>query len=117
MPALLASVIFILVGALLMALALPLMRRRVPPNSLYGLRVRATFADPSVWYEANAMSGRDLFVLGAALALAAAVLPWVIGEAAVAPLTAGLLAGTVVTAVRGTRYANRLLAAESRRQE
>ncbi len=50
-------------------------------------------------------------VLGAALALGGAVLPWIVGEAAVVPLTGGLLVGTIAIAVRGTRYANRLLAA------
>ena len=111
MPPLLVSAIFVFVGALLMVVAVPLMRRRIPPNSLYGLRVRATFADSFVWYEANAMSGRDLLVLGAALVLAAGVLPWMLGEWAVMLLVGGLLVGTVVTAVRGTRHANRLLAA------
>lgn len=106
---LLLTLIFVFVGVLLMALAVPLMRRRVPPNPLYGLRVRATFADSFVWYEANAANGRDLFLLGAALALAAAVLPWTLGEWAVVPLVGGLVIGTVVTAVRGTRHANRLL--------
>ena len=38
----------------LMAVAVPLARRRVPPNAWYGLRVPATFADREVWYAANA---------------------------------------------------------------
>src|SRR5947207_1742144 len=60
----LLMVIFASVGLLLMGLSLPLMLRRVKPNYLYGLRVPATFADESVWYEANARSARDLFALG-----------------------------------------------------
>ena len=50
------AVVFALTGLLLAGLAVPLMRRRVPPNGLYGLRVAATFADEEVWYEANARS-------------------------------------------------------------
>ena len=56
-------------GLLLSAIAFPLMRRRVPPNWLYGLRVPSTFADEWVWYEANAKSGRDLLCLGLLLAI------------------------------------------------
>jgi hypothetical protein len=71
---------FLLVGLFLfgalvvIALALPLMQRRVPPNGLYGLRVSATLSDEWVWYEANAASGRDLLKLGFAQ-LVAATLP------------------------------------------
>jgi uncharacterized membrane protein len=57
-------VVFVLAGALMCVLAVPLMRRRIKPNGLYGLRVPATFADEWVWYEANARSGRELFALG-----------------------------------------------------
>lgn len=58
-------------GVVFMALAIPLMMRRVPPNPLYGLRVTATFAEEAVWYEANARSGRGLLGVGLAMALLA----------------------------------------------
>jgi len=61
-------------GLLLVAIAIPLIRRRIPPNGLYGLRVPATFADEWVWYEANARSGRDLICLGVLLAILPAAL-------------------------------------------
>jgi len=51
-------------GPLLVALGIPLMRRRVRPNIWYGVRTRDTLADERVWYEVNAMGGRDLVVLG-----------------------------------------------------
>src|SRR5690349_1235682 len=35
-------------GLLMIAMSLPLIRRRVPPNSLYGLRVRKTLGDPTI---------------------------------------------------------------------
>ena len=56
------------VGLLFVALAVPLILRRVPPNALYGLRVRATFADDDVWYEANVRSARGLLVIGILMA-------------------------------------------------
>ena len=114
MPPILTSLVFAAVGVLLMALAIPPMRRRVPPNATYGLRVRATFADPDVWYEANAASGRDLFGLGAALLVAALVVPWVAGRWAPPLLTGGAVIGALAMARRGTRHANRLLAERQR---
>ncbi len=65
------SWIFAGTGALIMAIAVPLMRRRVPPNGVYGMRVPATFKDEQVWYDANAACGRDLFAFGALLVLLA----------------------------------------------
>ena len=67
--------IFILVanvstGLLTAALAVPLMRRKVGPNALYGFRVRRTLDDPRVWYDANAFAGRCFFRSGIGTALA-----------------------------------------------
>ena len=59
------SFLFIAVGLVLIAFAVPLMRRKVKPNPFYGLRVPPTFADEHVWYDANAKSGRDMFVYAA----------------------------------------------------
>src|SRR5207302_8963817 len=63
-PMILVILVFAGAGLLFIALAIPLIRRRVKPNALYGLRVPATFADEWVWYEANAKSGRDLLIVG-----------------------------------------------------
>jgi len=51
-------------GVLLMVAGIPLYLRRIPPNPLYGVRLRAT-RDERIWYEINARAGRDLIVLGA----------------------------------------------------
>src|SRR6186997_1123438 len=99
------------VGLVFVALAIPLIRRRVPPNSLYGLRVPATFADEGVWYEANARSGRDLLRLGLVLIVLALVLP-VTGIAVdvyALAWSAVTVVGTLVVAITGWRRANRLL--------
>ncbi len=109
--------VFLFVGVLVVSISLPLIRRRVPPNPTYGLRVAATFADEWVWYEANARTGRDFFALGIAVMVIAVVLPVAIhiGESAYALAMAGvLLAGTLATCVRGWRTASRLL--EERRR-
>src|SRR5947207_1568020 len=80
------------------ALAIPLIRRRVKPNALYGLRVPATFADEWVWYEANAKSGRDLLIVGIlqfVMALALAMAPR-INEATYSIVNAAILTVAVV---------------------
>jgi hypothetical protein len=68
-------VLFGFVGVLLIALGIPLLRRRVRPNLLYGLRSRETLADEGIWYEANARLGSGLIALGAGLLLLALGLP------------------------------------------
>jgi hypothetical protein len=57
--------LFIACGAALIAMSVPLVLGRVPPNQLYGFRVRRTLAQPEIWYPANRYSGQ----LGAALGL------------------------------------------------
>lgn len=61
-------------GALIGALGIPLWKRKVPPNHLYGLRVAATLNDPVVWYEANARSGLYSMVAGAVIVVTAVIL-------------------------------------------
>ena len=99
------------VGLLLIALAVPLVRRKVPPNGWYGVRVAATFADDWVWYEANARSGRDLLIIGVAQVALAVLLALVAVPEYVYTLVnvTVLLVGAVVFAAVGIRRANRLL--------
>jgi uncharacterized membrane protein len=103
---------------LLVILGWPLAARRVRPNGWYGLRVPATFADDRVWYDANAMAGRDRMTLGGVISLVTLVLPHVVrlNERAYVGTGAALLGvGSLVLAVRGWRVANRLL--RERRQQ
>src|SRR6186997_1094904 len=95
---------------LIIALAIPLTRKRVPPNALYGLRVPATFADQSVWYEANARSGRDFLYLGLVLLVMALAIPIArLGIAAYLAWAILTLVGVIGTAITGWLRANRLL--------
>jgi uncharacterized membrane protein len=109
---LLLIAIFTATSFLFVALAVPLIRRRVRPNALYGLRVPATFADEWVWYEANARSGWDLLRLGLAGLFAALALPVVPGITLSAYSIANgaiLGGGAVVLGIFGCVRANRLL--------
>jgi uncharacterized membrane protein len=110
--------LFVLVGGMFIALALPLLHRRVPPNRIYGLRVPATFADERVWYDANARSAVDMVVLGIVIVLLTLGLPVLTNlseEAFGLTIAAVLVVGSLGMAVRGWVLAERLLAA--RREE
>ena len=105
-------ILLVATGLLLILLSLPMIRRRVKPNALYGLRIAATFADEWVWYEANARSGWDLLILGTVQVVLAVILPLFRGLSLDAYLltNAGvMLVGTVVCCIIGSRRANRLL--------
>ena len=52
------------VGLLVFVLAIPLVRGRVPPNSIYGFRTKAAFASDSDWYRINSLGGRYLAISG-----------------------------------------------------
>jgi uncharacterized membrane protein len=107
------------VGAVLIALGIPLARRRVRPNPLYGLRIPATLADEHVWYEANALAGRDLIVLGAVLAGTGLLLPIFVRSGTgdhMAVCAAILLGGSILGLIRGWRFANRLRRSRQGRQ-
>ena len=105
-------------SVLVILLAIPLARRRIPPNRWYGFRVPATFADREVWFATNAQAGRDLIALGVLLIVAALALPLL------TPLLSPqlqlflyaivLVAGSIVITVRGLRLASRLLAERRR---
>ncbi len=103
--------LFIVVGVAFFVVGLPLAGRRIRPNWWYGVRIRQTLRDESIWYDVNERAGRDMSVLGLALVVLAFVLPGLAelpaAEYAVAwAATCG--AGAIVMLVRSVRLANRL---------
>ena len=61
-------------GPVLLVLSIPLILRWIPPNSFFGLRIPAT-RNKSVWYDANALCGRHLFLLGLLMVVLEFLLP------------------------------------------
>jgi SdpI/YfhL protein family len=61
-------------GILLAALSVPLIIGRIPPNGLYGFRVRKTLQHPEIWYPVNAFAGKRLLVASLGNVLAAVIL-------------------------------------------
>ena len=52
------------VPLVLIALAIPLILERVPPNHVYGFRTPYTMSSSEVWYRANRISGIALLTAG-----------------------------------------------------
>jgi hypothetical protein len=48
-------------GVVLALVAIPLMFCRIPPNPLYGFRVRQTLNNRALWYLVNCYSGRQMY--------------------------------------------------------
>lgn len=62
---------WMLTGFVFIVISLPLIYQKVPPNHLYGFRVRKTLSNPRVWYAANRVAGIDLFLAGILIVLTA----------------------------------------------
>lgn len=99
------GVITILVcDAVFVALALPLMLRKVPRNVVYGFRTRTTLSGDSIWYDTNAHFGRGLLVASIVSVVAIAVLyglgpdPRIVLNLSVAVLVVTSAIATLVTA-------------------
>jgi len=51
------------------AMSIPLIMGKVPPNGMFGVRVRKTIENEELWYRANAYFGKD-FLIASTLVLA-----------------------------------------------
>ena len=71
------TIFFVFTGLLVVGLSVPMIKRWVKPNLWYGFRTSKTLADEKVWYEANAYSGRLLFIVGISWVVAAVGLRYV----------------------------------------
>ena len=60
---------------LMIAISIPFIMRKIPPNAAAGFRTQRTMSDPEIWYEANRVMGWDLLWAGTAM-LAGLVLTW-----------------------------------------
>jgi len=55
--------------------AIPLILRRVPPNSLYGFRTPRTLADRNLWFRVNHFAGWALLIASIASAVLVLLVP------------------------------------------
>ena len=58
------SSFFMFMGILEVLFAIPLIYMKIPPNKIYGFRIRETLNDKQLWYDVNSYCGRDLLLSG-----------------------------------------------------
>jgi hypothetical protein len=63
--------LFVSTGLLLAGISVPMILGKIPPNGLYGFRVKKTMENPEIWYPVNAYSGKWLLAAGLVQAMAA----------------------------------------------
>ena len=99
-------VLYISVGLLMCGLSLPLIWRKVPPNNLYGFRVRQTLENEEVWYAANEFSAKRLLWLGIATVVVAVTLFFLTTRIDVYAMSLAtiLLVGLAVCLIQSFRY-------------
>ena len=98
-----ALVTLLCCACLFLALAIPLVLRKVPRNRVYGFRTRATLSDEALWFEANARFGRRLVAATLFSSVAMLVLYYTALSAAIFVYTAvGVLVAPVMAAVLDT---------------
>jgi hypothetical protein len=92
------------IAPVLLVISIPLMLRWIPRNHVYGFRIAATLADDSVWYDANALIGRHMFLLGVMMVFLELALPPTMRNQVLA--TVGIV-GVTAFVVADWRTANR----------
>jgi uncharacterized membrane protein len=85
----------VVLGAIYIALGVPLALRRVRPNGFYGFRTSKTMDTETIWYEVNAFTGKAFIWCGSvtvSLALLVALLARVfpVGPSVLAPLAVAI---------------------------
>ena len=104
-------IMFLLTGLLLSALSIPLILGIIPPNGLYGFRVRKTIENPEIWYAVNKRSGIGLLAMGVGTALAAvgfALVPNIAIDTYSFSILGVVLVISVITMIDTLRFMNTL---------
>lgn len=94
-------IVYVATGLLLAVLAVPLIKRKVPPNIWYGFRVQATLENEAVWYPANEYTGWWLLGIGL-MTVVVAVVAYFTTNANVgvyASIVGGAVVGSLTVAV------------------
>lgn len=110
-PTTLLLILFLVSGAVLIGISIPLIQGRVGPNRWYGFRVSGTLEDPKIWYSVNTYSGRRLLGVGVAVIVVATALYFVpnIDVAVYASIVGGVaVGGLIIGLVQSFRYLQKL---------
>lgn len=106
----LVIVAFIGTGLLFIGMSIPLIKRKIPPNELYGFRTPDAFTSESVWYDINEYSARLMRSVGVVILAAVPVLLILeVDETIFAMIMIGIiLTGTIVMIVRSFIHLRKL---------
>jgi hypothetical protein len=105
------AIIHLIAGIAIVAVSLPLIKRRIRMNAFYGFRIDAAFESDQRWYDINAYGGRMFFRWGLAITIAGLIglpLPqkfWLI-HAYVSVVI--VLGGLSISVLKTLRYADQL---------
>ncbi|MEM9113238.1 MAG: SdpI family protein [Myxococcota bacterium] len=94
-----------------MGLSVPLVLRKVPRNSFYGLRTPSALSSDRVWYPANVVAGRNMLAASAGaivFALALRLSGLVEGDAEILISTFAFVVFVVAATIHAWLYADRL---------
>jgi uncharacterized membrane protein len=61
-------------GLVVTGISIPLIKRKIPMNGFYGVRIPKSFVSDSNWYAINAYGGRILAIAGALIAILGLIL-------------------------------------------
>jgi uncharacterized membrane protein len=86
---------YVFTSAVLVGSGIPLYRRKVGPNKLFGLRTKLTMSDDEIWFAANQVAGRWLIItgIGTAVSAVAGVLAGMNETESATLVTGGMLTG------------------------
>jgi hypothetical protein len=94
-------------GMFFVAIALPLLWRKIPPNDWYGFRVQTTLENPQIWYDANAYMAQRLLIVGG-LTAGAAVIGYYLPGLELVPYfvlcTVVMMVGLIINLAQGFNY-------------
>lgn len=104
------TILHVCVGALFIALGVPLIQRRVPPNPYYGFRMPKTLNNPDIWYPVNEHGGRLMVYVGIAVvgtALGLRLVPHLNADVSALGSCVVMVAGAIWMTVKSFLYLRR----------
>jgi hypothetical protein len=109
-------ILFVASGLVQAAVSVPLILGLIPPNGLYGFRLRKTMEHPEIWYPVNKYGGERLLLASLLLILAAVaytLIPGITFEVYSFAVLITWVIGATIAVVNSFRYINTLKMEES----
>ncbi len=100
----------------MVAFCIPLILGRIPPNRLYGFRVRKTLEHPEIWYPVNKYGGARLLMASLLLVVVAIgyiKIPYITTDVYSKAVVATWILGTSIGIISSFRYMGRLKVGEN----